>query len=80
MGSVSAEAAHGNRQVRMRYRSGCSEEPDHVVKSYGVARWSHAWYLVANCRSRAGLRRVQLDRVYEVERLGDSFPSACGGW
>lgn len=67
------EAAEGGRRVRLRYRSAPELETVRIVEPYGVAQWSRAWYLVAYCQLRAGVRLFRLDRIATAETLAERF-------
>ena len=69
------EAASGGRRVRLRYRSDEGAETLRLADPYGVARWSRAWYLVAYCHLRAGIRLFRLDRIAASEATAERFVS-----
>jgi predicted DNA-binding transcriptional regulator YafY len=68
-----AGAAGERRRVRMRYRSGRSEETEREVDPYGVLRREGYWYAAGHCHLRGGLRLFRVDRVLEAEVLGETF-------
>ena len=67
------EAAEAGRRVRLRYRAEVDAETVRIVEPYGVAQWSRAWYLVAYCHLRVGIRLFRLDRIAEAELLAERF-------
>ena len=67
------EAAAAGRQVQLRYRAEADAETVRIVEPYGVARWSRAWYLVAYCHLRVGIRLFRLDRIVGAEPLAARF-------
>ncbi|HEY8602440.1 MAG TPA: YafY family protein [Thermomicrobiales bacterium] len=67
------EAAEAGRRVRLRYRAEGDAGTVRLVEPYGVARWSRAWYLVAYCHLRVGVRLFRLDRIAGVETLPERF-------
>ena len=67
------EAAAGGRRVRLRYRSEGGAETERIVEPYGVARWGQAWYLVAYCHLRSGVRVFRVDRIAAAESLAARF-------
>jgi predicted DNA-binding transcriptional regulator YafY len=67
------EAAEGGRRVRLRYRAEVDAETVRIVEPYGVAQWSRAWYLVAYCHLRVGIRLFRLDRIAEATVLAERF-------
>ena len=75
-----AAAVGGRRRVRLRYRSGSSEETEREVDPYGVVYREGYWYAVGHCHLRGGMRLFRLDRVLEAETLGETFvrPAALG--
>jgi proteasome accessory factor C len=67
-------AVRQHRKSRISYRRADSEETvSRVVCPYGLVAASGAWYLVAYCEVRAGLRVFRLDRAEAVELLDDRF-------
>jgi predicted DNA-binding transcriptional regulator YafY len=70
--TVSA-AVRERRRVRMRYRSGISEETERDVDPYAVVQGDAFWYTLGYCHLREGRRLFRLDRVLAVERLDESF-------
>jgi predicted DNA-binding transcriptional regulator YafY len=67
------EAASAGRRLRLRYRADEGVETVRLVDPYGVARWSRAWYLVAHCHLRAGVRLFRLDRITAAEATDECF-------
>ncbi|HEX6711651.1 MAG TPA: YafY family protein [Rubrobacter sp.] len=70
--TVSA-AVRERRRVRMRYRSGISEETERDVDPYAVVQGDAFWYTLGYCHLREGRRLFRLDRVLAVERLDETF-------
>ncbi len=70
--TVSA-AVRERRRVRMRYRSGLSEETERAVDPYVVVQGEGFWYTFGYCHLREGRRLFRLDRVLAVERLDETF-------
>jgi predicted DNA-binding transcriptional regulator YafY len=70
--TVSA-AVRERRRVRMRYRSGISEETERDVDPYAVVQGDAFWYTLGYCHLREGRRLFRLDRVLAVERLDEAF-------
>lgn len=67
------EAASGGRRLRLRYGAEDGTATVRLVDPYGVARWSRAWYLVAHCHLRAGVRLFRLDRIAAAEPTEGRF-------
>ena len=67
------EAAEAGRQVQLRYRADDGTITDRLIDPYGVARWSRAWYLVAYCHLRVGVRLFRLDRIASAEPMASRF-------
>lgn len=67
------EAANGGHRLRLRYRANNGTETTRLVDPYGVARWSRAWYLVAHCHLRSGVRVFRLDRIAAAEPTAERF-------
>lgn len=61
------------RVLRLRYRGTEREETDRDVEPLGVVFYSGAWYLVAWCRLRAGLRHFRIDRIKRLELRTERF-------
>jgi predicted DNA-binding transcriptional regulator YafY len=70
--TVSA-AVRERRRVRMRYRSGISEETERDVDPYTVVQGDAFWYTLGYCHLREGRRLFRLDRVLAVEPLDEAF-------
>lgn len=70
--TVSA-AVRERRRVRMRYRSGTSEETERVVDPYVIVQGDAFWYTLGYCHLRRGIRLFRLDRVLAVERIDEKF-------
>jgi len=51
------------RPVRIRYRSFGGDETEREVLPWGLAYRRGAWFLVARCRLREGLRTFQVERI-----------------
>lgn len=67
-------ALRAGRKVRIRYRSGASEEvTERVVCPYTTVFASGAWYVVALCERADSLRFFRLDRVESAEGLDATF-------
>lgn len=67
------EAAAAGRQVQLRYRTEAAAETVRIIEPYGVAQWSRAWYLVAYCHLRLGIRLFRLDRIAGLAPLAERF-------
>jgi len=67
------EAAESGRRVQLRYRAEGGTATTRLVEPYGVAQWSRAWYLVAYCHLRLGVRLFRLDRIAGAEPLAERF-------
>ena len=70
--TVSA-AVRERRRVRIRYRSGASEETERVVDPYVIVQGDAFWYTLGYCHLRRGIRLFRLDRVLAVERIDEKF-------
>ncbi len=70
--TVSA-AVRERRRVKMRYRSGTSEETERVVDPYAVVQGDAFWYTLGYCHLRRGIRLFRLDRVLAVEGIDEKF-------
>lgn len=73
-----AAAAGERRTVRMRYRSGRSEETERSVDPYGVLHGEGLWYAIGHCHLRGGLRLFRVDRVLGAEMLEKTFALPTG--
>jgi predicted DNA-binding transcriptional regulator YafY len=68
-----ATAVRGRRRVGLRYRSGLGEETERTVDPYAVVSREGYWYAVAQDHLRGKMRLFRLDRILEVEVLGETF-------
>jgi proteasome accessory factor C len=67
------------RKSRIAYRRADAEQTvPRVVCPYGLVAASGAWYLVAYCEFRSGLRVFRLDRAERIELLEDRFAPPDG--
>ena len=67
-------AADEQRVVRMRYYATSNdEETVREVEPYALLSYSGAWYLIAWCRMRRGVRDFRVDRIAALELTGDYF-------
>ena len=71
-------AVRERRRVRMRYRSGLSEETERSVDPYAVVQGEVYWYALGYCHLRDGRRLFRLDRVLAVEPLEAVFERPPG--
>ena len=71
-------AVRERRRVRMRYRSGDSDETRRDVDPYAVVQGDAFWYTFGYCHLREGRRLFRLDRVLSVKRLDESFELPSG--
>ncbi|MGH3145986.1 MAG: helix-turn-helix transcriptional regulator [Rubrobacter sp.] len=71
-------AVRERRRVRMRYRSGLSEETEREVDPYAVVQGEVYWYAFGHCHLRGGRRLFRLDRVLAVEALDPTFERPPG--
>ena len=71
-------AVRERRRVRMRYRSGLSEETEREVDPYAVVQGEVYWYALGHCHLRGGRRLFRLDRVLAVEPLDEGFERPPG--
>ena len=67
-------AIDAQRVARIRYYSNSSdEETDREVEPYALLSYSGAWYLIAWCRMRKGMRDFRVDRIERLEVLDEHF-------
>lgn len=67
-------AAAEHRRCRIRYVvSGASEAETRVICPYTVAWANGAWYVIAHCTSRNGVRLFREDRIVEAGLLDETF-------
>ena len=66
-------AVRERRRVKMRYRSGTSEETERVVDPYAIVQGDAFWYTLGYCHLRRGIRLFRLDRVLAVEGIDEEF-------
>ena len=68
-----AMAVRERWRVRLRYRSGLGEETERRVDPYAVVHREGYWYAVGRDHLRGRMRLFRLDRILEVEALGETF-------
>ncbi|MBA4137363.1 MAG: YafY family transcriptional regulator [Opitutus sp.] len=62
------------RVLRLTYRGPArADETDRDVEPLGVVFYGGAWYLVAWCRLRTGLRHFRIDRIRRLELRSERF-------
>ena len=71
-------AVRERRRIRIRYRSGLSEETEREVDPYAVVQSEVYWYTLGYCHLRDGRRLFRLDRVLAVEPLAETFERPPG--
>jgi predicted DNA-binding transcriptional regulator YafY len=77
-----------HRRVRLHYRKrypNPGEEADSIreVDPYGLVHLGTAWYLVAYCHRRQGIRNFRLGRIEQIELLAQIFtrpPEFLDAW
>jgi len=63
------------RVLRMVYRTGSrGDDTARDVEPLGVVFYGGAWYLVSWCRLRKDFRHFRIDRIRQLEVLGETFP------
>ena len=76
--SALAGAVGERRRVRLRYRSAREEETGRVVDPHAVLHREGRWHLFGHCHLRGDARLFRLDRMLEVEVLGEGFERPPG--
>lgn len=66
-------AAAASQRVALHYRDRDGRSSERELHPYGIAYRAGAWYLVAWCRLRGGLRSFRLDRITGVQALPATF-------
>lgn len=66
-------AAYHHQQLWIAYAGRSQEATERVIDVYGLVYHAGAWYSVAYCHLREGLRTFRLDRVENVRLLDLSF-------
>ncbi|MFH1499763.1 MAG: WYL domain-containing protein, partial [Verrucomicrobiota bacterium] len=68
------QAVAARRVLRVVYRAkGQAEDSRRDVEALGVVFYGEAWYLVAWCRLRDGLRHFRVDRIQNIDTLAETF-------
>ncbi len=64
-----------NKQVlKINYYSFSSNKTgDRLVEPFHVIFKDRAWYLIAHCRKRDGIRLFRVDRIKEIKKLEENF-------
>lgn len=68
-----AGAVQKCRCVSFSYEAHDHAQTQREVEPYGVLHYDGRWYLVGRCRLRKALRSFRLDRVTDLETLGEVF-------
>ncbi|MFB9993903.1 helix-turn-helix transcriptional regulator [Deinococcus oregonensis] len=68
-----ASAVHQKRVVKLFYSARRGAQTQREVEPYGVIREDGRWYVLGWCRMRAAQRCFRIDRINDVETLGDTF-------
>ena len=66
-------ALQTGRCVQLRYRSAHEEVSERVFDPYGVVSHEGTWYTIGYCHLRQGQRLFRLDRIQQVEVIGETF-------
>jgi predicted DNA-binding transcriptional regulator YafY len=73
------DAVAQHRRVRLRYYSPRSnEETERTVDPYHLHNVRGAWYLIAWCHLRQGIRDFSVGRIHECVTLDEEFARASG--
>ena len=68
------QAIEAQRVVRIQYYvASRDEESDRHVEPYALLAYSGAWYLIAWCRVRKGMRDFRVDRIAHLEPTRETF-------
>lgn len=62
------------RVLRVIYRGRERDETRREIEPLGVVCYGGTWQLVAWCRLRADVRHFRIDRIRDLEMLGEQFP------
>lgn len=71
-------AADGRKRLSIEYRDGKGDASSRVVRPLGLWFWGKVWTLVGWCELRNDFRMFRLDRIAEVEEVGDRFRAEPG--
>lgn len=66
-------AAIARAVLNMKYRDREGVGTAREIEPLGVIYFNDAWYVVAWCRMRKGLRHFRVDRMVEIERTGEKY-------
>ena len=67
-------ALRARKKVKLTYRNAdASESRERIIAPYGLVAASGAWYVVAHCFDRAGVRIFRLDRIESAAATKESF-------
>ncbi|HEX8036576.1 MAG TPA: YafY family protein, partial [Ktedonobacterales bacterium] len=75
LGAVTAlsAAVQHHQRVRLRYCSAQAKLTERTFHPYGVVAHEGVWYTIGHCELRGGQRLFRLDRILEIDVLGDTF-------
>lgn len=66
------------RKIRTRYERKDGVETSRVVRPVGAFFWGKSWTLTAWCELRNDFRNFRLDRMNELELMGETFDDEPG--
>ncbi|WP_374347571.1 helix-turn-helix transcriptional regulator [Chitinimonas sp.] len=66
-------AARAQQRVQLRYGAADGQASERAIDPYGLAYLHGAWYVVAYCHLRQGLRVFRLDRIVSARPMPASF-------
>lgn len=72
------EAIRDRRKVRFGYRDRGGAATERTVRPLGLFYWGSAWSLGAWCETRRDFRNFRLDRMTDLDPLGEKFEPAPG--
>jgi predicted DNA-binding transcriptional regulator YafY len=71
-------AADGRKRLSIEYRDGKGDASTRMIRPLGLWFWGKVWTLVAWCELRQDFRMFRLDRISQVDELGDKFKAEPG--
>ena len=68
-------AVESRQRLKLSYVDAQGAASNRVVRPLGLWFWGKVWTLVAWCELRADFRIFRIDRIYELQPNGETYPS-----
>jgi predicted DNA-binding transcriptional regulator YafY len=75
---VMERAADAKTVIRLDYTDANGQATSRSIRPLGLWFWGGSWTCVGWCLLREDFRMFRIDRIVQVETLGETFRSECG--